>query len=151
IFYINTTHKKPKGGSLRNRKKQLEWWIYHYLEELSRDGYTIYVLGLPVIITVVNDEYELSRVFLVHSYFYKKIHQTALDNMNRYIKDNNIKYTTCYKCVGTRPVKYAPMILFPAHNYIKLFNIIDDHLTISNLTKSFSPSGILIDGEPGLG
>ncbi len=153
IFYINTVHKKPKGGSLVNRKKQLEWWIYNYLEELSKDGYTVYALGLPVIISTAanGDEYILSRVFLVHYYFYKKIHQIALENLNTYIKENNIKYTTCYKCVGTRPVKYEPMILFPAKNYTKLFTIIDDHLTISNLTKSFSPLGILIDGEPGLG
>lgn len=94
------------------------------------------------------------KVYLSYPWFYQNewysniIHQSQIDYENN-LNDKQTKYGIFSK--SNVYYSITPNNLFPCKNYTELTNTIRNFVKVCSINKQYSPIGILIDGEPGLG
>lgn len=110
-----------------------------------------YVNGFPVYWNIVGDNTFVEMMRGVHNSWYREI--TEQGNRDFMEKNKNaILGSICKKFNNNyTTATYSPMMLFPSSNYKALEKSVDRYLRVVKLTKNYTPLGILINGEPGLG
>lgn len=129
------------------------YYISRRINNNGNDSNKYYVAGLPVYYQYSSDEsalqVELMRGF--HEFHYRELVKEARGELERYQKGKQMG-TVCRKFENNYlATMYQPNRLFPSENYKNLERTLSNYLKVSALTKSFTPLGVLIDGEQGLG
>lgn len=129
--------------------------LNHYLQKIvtSSGNSPYYSLGLPIYykFSTDNSYFILELVRGAHDSYYQSLTEKAKLQLADY-RNSKTKGTICKKFSPSfSATTYQPNQLFPSSNYLSLKETLVNYIRAITITKSYSPLGVLIDGEPGLG
>ena len=127
--------------------------VEHFIAKIiqSKEDEGFYVNGFPVYWNIVGDNTCVEMMRGVHYSWYREITEQGTREFME--KNKNVVLGSICKKFNNNytTATYSPMMLFPSSNYKALEKSVDRYLRVVKLTKNYTPLGILINGEPGLG
>jgi hypothetical protein len=133
-----------KNYILKNRtdRKHIDYFLYNELTPLFGNEHSITVNGLKI--NFENGVLNWNRI--LHTTFIDNLFKLAKDKLDKDEPNNKCKFYLFHDKKSQKPKK-----LFPSNNYINLSEILRRQFEVSELSEMYTPLGILINGEPGLG